>query len=299
MGENSKIPWTHHTFNPWWGCQHDHTGCLHCYAEALAKRMGQGWGPEAPRRVTGEKNWAKVLVWNREAQEAGERRRVFCASMADVFDDWSGQVVNWFGDPLFTIDGDGAFTEPSYPGARALRLDDVRKRLFHLIDATPWLDWLLLTKRPENVIRLWPDHMKQRFSVLHRPNVWLGTSVSDQKTAGEAIPELLKCRDLVPVLFLSAEPLVGPIDLRRIYVGDPQMNINAQEKVDWVIGGLESGPKFRDPGVEVLCNLARQAVEAGVPFWTKQDAGMYPDRQGRIPDAVWALKQLPRVEVAA
>lgn len=331
MGENSKIPWTHHTFNPWWGCAHDHTGCLNCYAEALAKRMGQGWGPSAPRRLTGEKNWAKIFRWNIQAQQAGERRRVFCASMADVFDDWAGQVVNWFGDPLFTLTGMEAFTEPHYPGARPLRLDDVRRRLFMTIYQTPWLDWLLLTKRAENVARMVPcrhdtdgdgdcQHCSRGRSHVckYLPNVWIGTSVSDQPTADEAIDHLIESRGLSPVLFVSAEPMIDNIDLlkslerplnkaiQRQQICPPprpacieQIRASARYMLDWVIGGLESGNGRRDAGVQALINLQQQCTSVGIPFYTKQDCHQLPDQQGRIPDEVFAMRMFPRVEVHA
>ena len=140
------------------------------------------------------------MKWNREAEAAGERRRVFCASLADVFEDWKGPIG-------------GATRDWT-------SLDDVRRELFALIDSTPWLDWLLLTKRPENVRRMWPEETSLLTEIpmgvsgtFYRPNVWIGTSVSNDETADEQIPRLMKCRDLSPVLFLSAEPLLGPLDI--------------------------------------------------------------------------------------
>jgi protein gp37 len=87
MAKYSHIEWTHHTFNPWWGCAKVSPACLHCYAELWAKRMGQRvWGTEAPRRLFGDEHWREPIVWNEEARSAGRRERVFCASMADVFE---------------------------------------------------------------------------------------------------------------------------------------------------------------------------------------------------------------------
>ncbi|HEY2512934.1 MAG TPA: DUF5131 family protein, partial [Polyangiaceae bacterium] len=118
MVANSKIQWTDHTFNPWWGCQRVSPGCEHCYAEAFAKRTGHGvWGPTAQRRFFGEAHWKEPLKWNEAAKRSGQRARVFCASMADVFED------RW-------------------------ELEPHRARLAGLIRVTPHLDWLLLTKRP-------------------------------------------------------------------------------------------------------------------------------------------------------
>jgi protein gp37 len=88
MGKNSRIEWTHHTFNPWWGCTKVSDACKHCYAEAWSKRVGQNlWGIKANRRFFGENHWSQPLKWNAEARHARERFRVFCASMADVFED--------------------------------------------------------------------------------------------------------------------------------------------------------------------------------------------------------------------
>ena len=107
MAENSKIEWTDHTFNPWEGCQKVSPGCDNCYAEARNVRFGGGqavnFGPGAPRRRTSMQNWRKPLAWN-AAHEAyfaahGHRQRVFCASLADVFDNAAveryGSACHW------------------------------------------------------------------------------------------------------------------------------------------------------------------------------------------------------------
>ena len=117
MGKDSTIEWTHHTFNPWWGCAKVSPGCANCYAEAWAKRVGQKiWGAGEDRRFFSEKHWAEPLKWNAEAKSAKRRKRVFCASMADVFE--------------FRAD-----------------LNPAREKLWQLIAQTEWLDWLLLTPR--------------------------------------------------------------------------------------------------------------------------------------------------------
>ncbi len=182
MGEGSKIEWTHHTFNPWRGCTHVSPGCEHCYAEALSKRnpaqLGT-WGAGGERVIASESYWKQPERWNRAAEKAGDRHRVFCASLADVFEDRPELI------------------EP-------------RWRLFSLIADTPHLDWLLLTKRPENarvlgVGNFWLDinawRLEQGLSVIPGgmtdiardglPNVWLGTTVEDQRRADERIPILL------------------------------------------------------------------------------------------------------------
>jgi protein gp37 len=178
MSANTGIAWTDHTFNPWWGCQRVSPGCEHCYAETFDHRLGgKHWGPQAERRFFGDAHWNEPRKWNKAAREAGVRKRVFCASMADVFearDDLNGE----------------------------------RLRLWQLIEETPWLDWQLLTKRPENVAKI----LTARWLENPRPNVWIGTTVEDQKRADERVPELLK----VPaaVRFLSVEPLLERVSFR-------------------------------------------------------------------------------------
>ena len=202
MAENSKIEWTDHTFNPWIGCAKVHAGCTHCYAETLMDhRYGKAkWGVNGTRNRTSDANWRKPLQWNRAAEKEGRPALVFCASLADVFEDREDLVEH-------------------------------RRDLFALIDKTPNLIWLMLTKRPENVRRLWPEMHTERpifpgmpgpmgqpmpcvVTMAKRSNVWLGTSPCNQETADSAIPELLKVRDLCGGLFLSCEPLLGSINLR-------------------------------------------------------------------------------------
>src|SRR5688572_9500335 len=173
MAKDSKIEWTHHTFNPWWGCTKVSPGCKHCYAESWARRTGREiWGPRADRRELSEAYWRQQLAWNAVARRSGKRTRLFCASMADVFEDRRD-------------------------------LDGKRDRLWPLIEATPDLDWLLLTKRPQNMRRLAPWKAWPR-------NVWAGTTAENQKWAQKRIPELLEVPAVVH--FISAEPLLGPLD---------------------------------------------------------------------------------------
>lgn len=293
MGEITKIQWTDHTFNPWRGCAKVHTGCANCYAEAQAKRnpgvLGV-WGPHGSRVIASESKWREPLKWNRDAEKAGERRRVFCASLADVFEDSDLEVRDSRGRFVHCCERGhySAFDRIYAYGAececgslyRAATLDRVRKRLFALIDATPWLDWQLLTKRPENV---------RRGDVVghYRPNVWLGVSVSDQATADKYISELLKLWDLTPVLFVSAEPLVGPIDIGGAmprckccgglgYIG-PDLECgecggrgNMCPQPDWLIVGGESGPNARPCNVDWIRSIVRQCKAAGVACFVKQ-----------------------------
>lgn len=253
MGESSKIEWTHHTFNPWWGCQRVSPGCEHCYAEAWAKRTGnQVWGPTAPRRFFGEKHWAEPLKWNRAAEKAGERRRVFCASMADVFEDRRD-------------------------------LDEWREKLWVVIDQTPWLDWLLLTKRPEN-LRLFGSDVLSK--------CWIGTTTEDQRRFDERVEHLLSVD--AAVHFLSCEPLLGSITIPPKYFGatDSLAASFGNQLVNWVIVGSESGPGARPMDIQWAESLRNQCEEAGVSFFTKQIANK-SDRKGGKPE-FWPGGPWPR-----
>ncbi len=230
MGKGTRIPWAHHTFNPWWGCVKVSEECEHCYAETWDKRLGGAhWGPRAERRLLSEAHWRQPLKWDRAAAAAGERHRVFCASMADVFED-NPQLV------------------------------DMRLALWRLIYDTPHLDWLLLTKRPENFSMLpWWRHSIKRYDDP-RHNVWLGVSAGNQRRWDERVPILLDtpavCR------FVSYEPALGPLDITpRGYHG----------QIDWLIAGDESGPKARPPlPLDCYRSVRDQCRSTGVAFLLKQ-----------------------------
>jgi protein gp37 len=220
MGKNSSIEWTHHTFNPWWGCEKVSPGCANCYAEVWARRVGQNvWGgDEQRRRFFSDTHWKQPLRWEREANAEGTRRRVFCASMGDVF-------------------------EPRR------ELNEARERLWRLIESTPSLDWLLLTKRPENLSPMLPRPLFE--------NVWIGTTVENQAMAQKRIDHLFSVD--ARVYFLSCEPLLGPLQL------EPWL-----PKLDWVITGGESGAKARPMRADWARSLRDQCVNAGVAFHFKQ-----------------------------
>ena len=247
MSENSKIEWCHHTFNPWIGCTKVGPGCDNCYAEAdFDKRLHiVQWGAGQPRKRTVASNWAHPLRWNAEAERLGVRYRVFCASLADVFD--NEVPAEWRAD------------------------------LFDLIERTPHLDWLLVTKRIGNVRQMIPD----RWSVCMPPNLWLGITVVNQAESDRDIPKLLGLK--VSVRFLSMEPLLGPVDLRfhvfseptgnfRTHAGKRQMEL--RKPVDgglhWVVVGGESGPKARPMHPKWARDIRDQCAAASVPFLFKQ-----------------------------
>lgn len=280
--KHSSIEWTDHTFNPWEGCTKVSPGCANCYAEARNRRFagGANWGPGAPRRRTSEANWRQPLRWNDQPLQLDEKNghrhaRVFCASLADWLDE--EVPIEWFCD------------------------------LLALINETDNLDWLLLTKRPENfekriaaVLALgireagpaW--YVAQCWSCeVPPPNVWLGTTVEDQARADERIPHLLR----IParVRFLSCEPLLGPVDLDRwvfnraavvervaakMLLNEHQADaITDHVRVHWVICGGESGPGARPMHPAWARSLRDQCAASGVAFFFKQWGEWLPDDQ--------------------
>jgi protein gp37 len=286
VANETNISWTDATFSPWRGCQKISKGCENCYADTFSHRNPKllgVFGTEAQggtRVVASDDMWRQPLKWNAQGSS-----RVFCASIADVFEDWSGPMLNHKGEQLYR---NGEFETP-------LTMDDVRRRLFDLIDATRNLTWQLLTKRPENIlgminrirldggstgrIREWdietPAHP------YFRKNVWLGTTVENQEYADKRIPELLKCGDMAPVLFLSCEPLLGPLDLKRFLwprgwdgteedIKRHTKEVASWSLVTWVIAGCESGPNRRETKLEWVRDLRDQCEAAGVAFFVKQ-----------------------------
>ncbi|MGD9635936.1 MAG: DUF5131 family protein [Pirellulales bacterium] len=285
MGENTKIEWAHHTFNQWRGCTKVAPGCANCYAESLSKRNPSTlgiWGPDGTRVMAAESAWREPVKWNKAAEAAGERHRVFCASLADVFEDWRGPVRSHNGDDICVCHGCGEhvlFIENCKCGAerlpRKLTLNDLRRDLFALIDATPHLDWLVLTKRPENILRMWPavtigsqeqaDDRNER-GELYRRNVWLLTSIATQADADKNLPAMRRCVDLVPVLGISAEPLIEPVDFRLA----KSISGESDSHFKWIIVGGESGHHARPFNVAWARSIIKQCRDAGVPCFVKQ-----------------------------
>ncbi len=229
MAANTKIEWAHHTFNPWVGCTAVSPACDHCYAENWAKRTGQAHLWKGDRRRTSETNWRQPLKWNRQAEVDGTRCRVFCASLADVFDNQVSQI--W------------------------------RSDLFALIEDTPHLDWLLLTKRPQNIQKMiWP-----KWDARLPRNIWLGTTAENQQEANRRIPHLLETP--AAVRFISAEPLLGAIEF------EPWL-----DRIDWIIVGGESGPGARPMHPDWARSIRDQCAAAGTAFFFKQWGAWVPHR---------------------
>lgn len=254
----SKIEWTDYTFNPWLGCVKVSPACDNCYAESWAKRSGLvKWGKGETRRVTSDAYWKQLRKWNALAKASGERKKVFCGSLCDVMEDGSMQ--------------------------------DVRERLYVEIEACDWLDFLLLTKRPQNFRRFlpnaWLDH-------IHGPqkNAWLMTTV-------ESAEYLWRVKELVntpaTVRGLSVEPLLGPISFRwaawddhgpsarrakqlpdvyrdgKVLAGSVD-ELDGLRMLDWIIVGGESGPHARPIHPDWVIEVRNQCQKAGVAFLFKQ-----------------------------
>lgn len=245
-----------YTFNGWWGCQKVAPECEHCYAETWDARWGgEHWGP-GDRKLLSDANWRKPLKWDRHAEQLGIRLKVFCMSMGDVWEDRRD-------------------------------LDEPRARLFATWAATPHLDWLVLTKRPQNIRRLW---VGRDWDAPAPRNVWLGASAGTQKRAVEVVPELLDVPAVVH--FLSVEPMLEEMDLRDLvmvspagpddytprvalnalngYVSGPDEVLDA--RIKWVIAGSESGSGAREAEVGWYRFLKEQCVAEGAAFFLKQFA---------------------------
>ncbi|KJK17748.1 phage Gp37Gp68 [Burkholderiaceae bacterium 16] len=244
MSENTKIEWTDATFSPWIGCSKVSPACDHCYAEVStpARALGVTWGAKEERHRTSAGNWKLPLRWNAQHGEFftahGRRRRVFCASLADVFDNAIG--AQW-------------------------RFD-----LLRLIIETPNLDWLLLTKRIGNVFRLVSD-VRSHDWLAGRDNVWLGATICNQEEADRDIPKLLAVK--ARVRFLSMEPLPGPVDVFSAMTGE-LLHTSGDDyepgAIDWVIASGESGASARPMHPDWAASLRDQCAAAGVPFLFKQ-----------------------------
>lgn len=260
MAENSHISWTNHTFNPWIGCTRVSPACDGCYAAALMGGEGgrftrvQWGGPgvgEGTRDRTAPSTWAKVRKWNKLASDAPGQTFVFCASLADVFD--NAVPPEW------------------------------RRDLFDLIRATPNLTWLLLTKRPGNIVKLFEGALGPEALVPDAPgrvyewprNAAIGCTVVTQEEADRDVPKLLAAKAaLNPAFaFLSMEPLLGPVDISMYLLGIDDVTGQTTPWVDWVITGGETDQgahKARPADPAWFRSLRDQCAAAGVPFHFKQ-----------------------------
>ena len=244
MGKASAIEWLSyvapdgrvipgHTWSPWEGCAKVSPGCAHCYAWARDGRhlieAVDHWGADAPRLMHSEEYWRHPHRWSRWAEREGVRVRVF-PSLCDPFE--------------------------HYVGPSATQLDEARRRMWRVVRETPHLDWVLLTKRPENFRWMLPWMLSGDEAW---PNVWLLVSCETQEHLDARVPPLLATRAIVRGV--SAEPLLGPIDATRVLL---------LGRIDWVIVGGESGAGARSMRPEWARAIRDECRAAGVPFFFKQ-----------------------------
>ena len=235
--KNTKIEWTDHSHNFWWGCTKVSPACKNCYAETFSKRTGrQVFGKGVPRWQPSDKTRLNnPRKWNAEAKKLGIRYKVFTLSMGDFFDD---------------------------------EVDDAwREEGWRIIAETPHLDWLILTKRPENIKAMLPDN----WGPNGWDNVWLGTTTEDQANADLRIPILTAIP--AKIHFLSVEPLLEEVDLDL-------------SNIDWVIVGGESGPRPRPMEKAWVTNVQLQCAASSTHFFFKQWGGRPPEikKNGRVLD---------------
>jgi protein gp37 len=263
VSESSNIAWTHSTFNPVIGCTEVSPGCDNCYAREFSKAKFPvaKWGAGMPRYRTSENNWKQPERWNRKAEKSGEPWRVFCGSLCDIFDN-------------------------EWP-------DVVRADLWSLVANTPYLTWLLLTKRIGNAKTMAPGGFQS--------HVWLGATVVNQEEADRDIPKLLTTH--AGKHFLSIEPMLGPISLRWLpawggmatkprHWQQSTNELDGLRRIDWVIVGAESGPHRRPFDHAWLRSIVEQCKAAGVPVFVKQDSSLRPGARGKIPDDLW-VREFP------
>lgn len=241
--KNTKIAWCDHTFNPWVGCEAKSEGCVNCYAKAMHERW-KGKGSFKVRSATSAKNWEQPHRWNLEAKKSGKRARVFCGSMCDWLD-------------------------------RAADLE-YRAMLLTLICETPELDWLVLTKRPENfqpmltaMMRIaLPRHTARMVTewMNGRPpeNVWFGVTAENQQRWNERVSVLRGIP--ATVRWVSCEPMLGAIEIGRSTRDARQPGTG----VDWIVAGGENGPGARECHMSWLDGLCMQAGGKLLPFFFKQ-----------------------------
>lgn len=331
MAEQSNIAWTDATFSAWRGCLKVSEACRFCYADAFSGRnpgtLGV-FGTEAQggtRVVAADNYWKQPIKWDAAAAaipvcgncgapahreftsctECGHGvvhapSRVFSASLSDVFEAWDGPMMNHKGEQLMRsicgwlgVPVDGSVKNAGVTDG-PVTMDDVRARLFGLIDDTPNLTWQLLTKRPENIPAMWVEPTNNALSPFRkkRYNVWLGTTVENQAEADRRIPDLLKVSDYCATTFLSMEPLLGHVDLwpvayhdcpsKQGSVMDPETGVyeccptcdytgySDESAIGWVIVGCESGPNRRETKLEWVRDLRDQCRSSEVAFFVKQ-----------------------------
>lgn len=233
MAENTKIEWTDHTINLWWGCTEVHKGCDNCYARIFANRYHKDkelWNAKKPRLAV-KSAFSNLKKFQRNAAKEGKYEKVFVGSMMDIFEKTM---------PLISRTGNLDNTT-----------DDLRKFFYNEVALSPDLFFQMLTKRPSNINKYIPAHWKKE----PPKNVIFGTSIVDQSTTDKLLPQLKKVKGY---RFLSIEPQLGHIE-----------DIDL-EGIDWVIQGGESGNKRRPFNLDWAYSMKEKCKKAGVPYFFKQ-----------------------------
>ena len=303
--KTTKIEWADSTASPWYGCTKVSPGCVNCYAESWSKRAGKNCWGHAHCPKCGE---PKKSFWCEECQVEVPPRRLksknFERDCRKLNKDAGKQYYNVNDRPPKVFPSLCDWLDPEVP---AEWLAD----MLRVVHECPNLDFLLLTKRPElwmkrmndaithatfdvDFVIRWLEFSAGRLNIGTPSNIWVGASCENREQADKRIPELLKIP--AKVRFLSLEPLLGPIALsgtRPDRLGAP-INFDWLSGIHWVIVGGESGPGARPCDIEWIRDIVRQCKQAGVPVFVKQDCGRIPGQQGRIPDALWARKEIPQ-----
>ena len=265
MAQNSKIEWTHHTANLWHGCTKVHEGCDNCYAETLSKRWGNDiWGNDKPRKEI-KSVWKDLAKYQKLAKEAGEMHRVFVGSMMDIFE-----------KPMMLVDSKGF--QLSY------NTEDVRQQFWKVVEQSPNLMFLLLTKRPSNINKYISESWKEN----PPSNVMFGTSPVNQETADKLIVQLAKVKGK---RFISVEPQLAKVDLTAIAIDGEIANGRLMDWVDWVIQGGESGHHKRPFNLEWARQMRDDCKALNTPYFFKQI-----DKIQAIPDEL-QVRMFPTEQV--
>lgn len=262
MAENSKIEWTDHTCNLWWGCTEVHAGCDNCYARTFANRYtgeinGGVWGVNQPRMIIGSA-FSDLDKYQRKAAAEGVKKRVFVGSMMDIFEK---------SFPLVSRDGSPVYQAGELSNQIGLETNDIRNILFERITKKryPNLIFLFLTKRPSNISKYVPADWYKECP----ENVWFGTSPVNQETADKLIPQLIQYAPGSGNRFLSCEPLIGYIDFYDAMLNSG-LGSRFKSSIQWVILGGESWHKARVMEPRWAISLISQCRLAKVPVFFKQ-----------------------------
>lgn len=261
----TKIEWCDYTLNLWTGCTKVDIDCKNCYAEKWANRSGHSvWGPNGKR--TEVKSWKAKLDEIIKASQKSERRlRVFCQSLSDTFE---------LGDSM------GGYTSENWKLVSGLQSE-----LFRIVRFYKEIDFLILTKRPENIVDIWVNHSYGNDSVAPLPeNVWLGISAGNQKTLEKRLHDF-RGIPFEGVKFISLEPLIGHVNLDIV---------DSTSFIDWLILGGESGAYYREMPYKTAQMVIQQCKEKHISVFVKQDSAFKPAQQGRFTNEEWAIKEFPK-----